>query len=393
MAFSSPSSKPLNKLHVWEFTAVRDLLSIALVIGFLWLGYQLQAIVVPVLIGLGLAYLTDPPLDYVEENWKLPRWVGVMIMIVLLCGLVGGLVFWVGPILVDQTRLLIEKGPAYVAILADRHGVQLSELTQRLGEFSGSVQKNPLTTIKTLLAGTGQVWYMTNLIIGTVGGFLFSFSLVVLYFFFFAWNFPSVQQALWSMAESLGDPRWPDVLTQMDQAVGAFFRGRLFIAFIMALMFGIGWYWAEVPYWTLLGLGAGILSLIPYAATLSWPLAILIKYLDMSTGSQAFDNFWMELLVWPSMVYLCVQLLEGWILTPWIQSQSTDMSTGTILLVVLIGGSIGGVLGLILAIPFAACFKIIVREIIVPRVKEWRAVIEAPTAPQPEPDPEILKPS
>ncbi len=385
------SSKPLNRLHLWDFTAFRDLLIIVLVIAILWLGYQLQTVVVPVLAGLGLAYLTDPLLDYVENNWKFPRWLAIAVMIFLLCGLVIGLVFWIGPILADQTHLLIERIPTYLSFLADRHGVQLRELIQSIDGISTSIQANPFSSIQTLLTGTGQVWYMTNLILGTIGGFLFSFMLVVIYFFFFAWNFPSVQQSLWQMVEAMGNPRWRGLLIQMDQAIGAFFRGRLLIALMMAVMFGVGWYWADVPYWIILGLGAGLISLIPYAATLSWPVAILLKYLDMSSGSVAVDNYWMQLLVWPSVVYLGVQLVEGWVLTPWIQSQSTDMSTGTILLVILIGGSVGGMLGLILAIPVTACLKIVVKEIIIPRIQEWRTVIEPPTPLSPDHD--VLKSS
>ncbi len=171
------------------------------------------------------------------------------------------------------------------------------------------------------------------------------------------------------MVESQDDDRWPKLLSEMDQAIGAFFRGRLLIALLMSVMLGAGWFWVGMPYWILLGLGAGLLSLIPYAASLIWPFAILLKYLDMSMGSSGTDNYWMQVLVWPSAVYLGVQIIEGWILTPWVQSQSTDLSAATILLVVLIGGALGGVLGLILAIPFAACLKILAKELIIPRIR------------------------
>lgn len=138
---------------------------------------------------------------------------------------------------------------------------------------------------------------------------------------------------------------------------------------MMSVMFGVGWLWVGMPYWILLGFCAGLLSLVPYAATLMWPVAILLKYLDMSMGSSSTDNYWMQLLVWPSAVYLGIQFIEGWVLTPWVQSQSTDLSAATILLVVMIGGALGGVLGLILAIPFAACLKILAKELIIPRIQ------------------------
>jgi predicted PurR-regulated permease PerM len=196
--------------------------------------------------------------------------------------------------------------------------------------------------------------------------------LVAIYFVFFAWYFPSIQRSLWQMVESMEKPELSDMLGQMDQAVGDFFRGRMLIALMMSVMLGIGWWWVGVPYWGLLGFGAGVLSLIPYAASLIWPIAILLKYLDMSTGSPVSDDFWMQLLFWPSAVYLFIQFIEGWILTPWIQSQSTDLNAATILLVVLVGGAIGGVWGLILAIPFTACLQIMAKELLLPRLRAWR---------------------
>lgn len=335
----------------------------------LWVCFKIQAILVPVLIGLGLAYLADPMLVYVEQAWRLPRWAGVAFMVMIMCALLSGLVLWIGPILVDQLGHFFEQVPTYLSLLANRYEVDLEDISSRLYEVSTNIQTNPFATLKTFFSGTGEVFYFTNIIIGTLGSFLFSLSLIIIYFFFFAWSFPSIQQKIWSMVESQDDGRWPKLLSEMDAAIGEFFRGRLLIALIMSVMFGGGWFFVGMPYWILLGFCAGILSLIPYAATLMWPIAILLKYLDMSMGPSSTDDYWMQVLVWPSAVYLGVQFIEGWILTPWIQSQSTDLSAATILLVVLIGGALGGVLGLILAIPIATCLKILAKELIIPRIR------------------------
>ena len=76
-------------------------------------------------------------------------------------------------------------------------------------------------------------------------------------------------------------------------------------------------------------------------------------------------------MLWPSVAYLVGQFIENWILTPWLQRHSTDMSAVTILLVVFIGGAVGGLFGLIFAIPVAACIKIAVEEFVQPRWQRW----------------------
>lgn len=161
------------------------------------------------------------------------------------------------------------------------------------------------------------------------------------------------------------------ILHRMDCAVGGFFRGRFIVALLMGGMLSIGWLITDVPYWFLLGIGTGLLSIIPYGATLGWPLAVLLKYLDTTTGSTPSDLDWLAIAVWPSVVYGVVQLLEGWLLTPWIQSQSTELSAVSILIVVFIGGAVGGLLGLILAIPLAACVKILLQDVVLVRIRRW----------------------
>lgn len=76
----------------------------------------------------------------------------------------------------------------------------------------------------------------------------------------------------------------------------------------------------------------------------------------------------MTILIWPSLAYLAVQFIESWLLTPWVQSQSMDMHAVTVLIVVFIGGALGGFYGLLLAIPVAACLKILVQELLLPRL-------------------------
>ena len=48
--------------------------------------------------------------------------------------------------------------------------------------------------------------------------------------------------------------------------------------------------------------------------------------------------------------------------SPWIQSETMEMSALTVLIAVMVGGAVGGAVGMLLAIPVAACGKIILEE-------------------------------
>ncbi len=70
-------------------------------------------------------------------------------------------------------------------------------------------------------------------------------------------------------------------------------------------------------------------------------------------------------------VYFVGQALDDYIFTPLIQGKSTNMDTPTILFASLAGGALFGVFGLLIAIPIAACLKILAQEVFWPRFKAW----------------------
>jgi len=73
----------------------------------------------------------------------------------------------------------------------------------------------------------------------------------------------------------------------------------------------------------------------------------------------------------PTLFYFIGQALDDYVWTPKIQGKSTDMSTPMILFASLAGGVLFGVFGLLIAIPLAACLKILLQEIFWPRFKAW----------------------
>jgi len=197
--------------------------------------------------------------------------------------------------------------------------------------------------------------------------------LFYIYVFFFSWHFNTGLTKLSAYVPSSSKKQIFSIVAKMDDAVGDFFRGRLLIALIMGMLLSAGWFLVGVPYWFFLGMLTGLLNVVPYLSVVVWPIAILLKYLDVLTAGTGGDLGVLAIVVWPSVVYIAVQFLEGWFLTPWIQSGQTHMSAVTIILVVLIGGTVGGILGMLLAIPVAACAKILFEEAILPSLRKWAA--------------------
>ena len=157
----------------------------------------------------------------------------------------------------------------------------------------------------------------------------------------------------------------------MDRAVAGFVRGRIVICLLMGVMFAIGWQVCGVPYAIALGLLTGILSIVPYLGGVGVPLAVGLLVVDQfGMPPEARMAIW-GMLAWPVLVFVIVQTIEGYLLTPVIAGKATNLDPVTIVVAILAGGSVAGVYGMLLAIPAAACGKIAIKRVVLPRLIEF----------------------
>lgn len=350
--------------HLWEIVAIRDLLWVIGVLLLCWIGYVLSSILTPIFLGLGFAYLFNPLITHMHHRWGIPRLLTISLLIVLLVLLLGATIVWIGPTFSNQLMTLIDKIPEYVRTLATHYHVDINNLFPQLTDLTVTIKKDPMSILGPLFSGTGQAFGLLGTVIGSTLNVTLVLVLVPIFFIMFALDFESLTTRMVTLIPPASRAQAVDILERMDRAVSGFFRGRLLVGLITAAMYSFGWALSEVPYWALLGIATGALTIIPYASAIGWPLAVILKYLDVLTSPDG--GGWLAIVVWPSVTYLAVQFVESWILTPWIQSQSLNLSGTTVLIVVLIGGAVGGFFGLLLSIPLAACAKILLTEYVLP---------------------------
>lgn len=218
-------------------------------------------------------------------------------------------------------------------------------------------------------AGTGMdVLRSVGGFLGTAIGIGFTLFLTLFFFFFVSTGWVKLK----GFGESLLPDRYReetlDLLTKFDRVISGFVRGRLTIAFLQAIVFSIAYWAIGVPAAFILGPIIAILSIVPYAALIGLPISIGLLFLE---GHEGFRGAWWWVLGAPVAVYFIGQALDDYVWTPMIQGKETGMDTPTILFASLAGGALFGVFGLLIAIPLAACAKILIQELFWPKFKEW----------------------
>lgn len=361
--------KDLFGPHLWQIRVVRDLFLIAMIAGFFYMTRWLWPIFMPIFVSLLLAYLFNPTLHKAEAkwNWSRPLTAGMIVAGATL--LLVAFFIWLWPIAAEQARSLIEKLPQYLRTAAERSNIDIGDFNVELEKWLSEGGNDSSGLIKEALSRSGQAYEFIKRLVGATSYALLLFLLIPLYFFFFAWHFDSMVSYFERFIPKSRKDRVLHILRRMDTATATFFRGRVLVSIIVAGLYSVGWFFADVPYWFILGILAGALNIIPFASGIFWPVAVLLKYMD-SLGGDGSTSL-LAILVWPSLVFVVVQFLEGWVLSPWVQSDQMDMSAATVLIVVFIGGEIAGFFGLFLAIPVTACIKIFYEEVMEPRLREW----------------------
>jgi len=425
----------LRSLHLWHLQPVRDLLVIAAVAGTVYAGYAMRTVTVPLLVALALAYLFEPIVSRVASWRRMNRPLAVgFILSGLGLGMALALLVLV-PLSVGQALSFGEslRSGRYdtaisrvVALMPDEYREDVRVWTEKVVHPSSrnearneprvepdgnkpapegtspapaptrpaespantqppaaepapprSASEEPQTALSEVtldnpliaLIGTGsREVYLFLLKVLQIGLVIF---LIPFYFYYFSVYWPSI---LGFFSMLIPDDRREKVLgivQEMDRAVAGFVRGRIVIAVIMGVLMAIGWQICGVPYGIVLGILAGAFSIVPYLGGITLPFAIGLLVADQfSMEESARMSLW-AMLLWPSLVFVLVQTLEGYVLTPVIAGKATNLDPVTIVVAILAGGSVAGVYGMLLAIPIAACGKIAAKRLLLPRITEW----------------------
>lgn len=140
------------------------------------------------------------------------------------------------------------------------------------------------------------------------------------------------------------------VTGDIKTAMNHYFRGQFVIAFTVGILFSIGFLIIGLPMGVVLGLFIGMLNMVPYLQLISLPItAILCIVCSASTGI----DFWV--IFWESMaVYIIVQCIQDFFLTPKIMGKEMGLNPAIILLSLSIWGTLLGFMGLIIALPLTS---------------------------------------
>lgn len=331
--------EPVRRLAAW--CAV-----LLLVAGVGWVGVRLcgelrTAVTAVLLALLGTALLG--PLHRRLVRAGVQRSVSAGLTCVAVVAVVGGAVYIVVAALVDSGDEIMTS-LRNAAKSVSRHfgaaGTGLEDLTTNSGEllrrFGGTAASNVISGVS------------------VVGESIALAVLALVLVFFFLRDSHLVAGTLRSIAPRGTGDTLEAVARRAYQAVEGFMRGTTLIALIDAACITVGLLILRVP--GALGLGALVFvgAFIPYlGAFISGAVAVLVALADRG----------FVIALWTLGVVLAVQVLEGHVLQPMIQSRTVQMHPAVVMVTITAGASVAGILGMLLAVPLTAAAFGVLQEL------------------------------
>jgi predicted PurR-regulated permease PerM len=320
-----------------------------------YLIYLLQPILMPFLVGAALAYFGDPAADRLERL-GLGRNLAASIVFAVLALALLVLLLLLIPMLTRQLGELYQQIPGALRWLEEQAlpwltrttgidfgALQLddlrAQLSQHLGTASGIAR---LVVIKTASSGLVLLGWLANV------------ALIPIVAFYLLRDWDRILEKIDDSLPRRHAPVIARLARECDTVLSAFVRGQLLVMLALGLIYALGLWLVGLKLALLIGVIAGLASLVPYLGFATGIIAAsLAAYFQ-------FHDWQHLLLVW--LVFGVGQVLESAVLTPYLVGDRIGLHPVAVIFAVLAGGQLFGFIGILLALPVAAMIMVLLRH-------------------------------
>lgn len=347
------SGGPEIRIHAFRVGFVGALgVLVALLLGGI-VG-QLGTVILYVALALFLALGLDPVVSWLQRR-DLPRGLAILVVVVVVVGLFVGLIATIVPIVIEQTKNVVEDWDSIV------EGVRDSALVGWLNTLvGGDAIQQAITAGGDWLADPDNLGNLTGGLLavgaGILGGFTGATIVLILTLYFLA-SLASMKRYAARFVPASSRPGFREVSEEITGSVGRYVIGQLSLGLLNGVLSLVFLSIIGAPAPILLAFIAFLGSLVPLIGTLS--AAIIISLVCLAASP-------LTALV-AAIYYLVYMQVEAYVLSPRIMSRAVAVPGALVVIAAIAGGTLGGVLGALVAIPVAASLIIIVEKLVFPR--------------------------
>lgn len=329
---------------------VRGMTAIIIAVLAYLLLNRLSNVLAPFFVAWIVAYMLYPVVCFFQYKCKLKSRSLSIIVTLLLIATVLSIACWflIPPIIDEVVRLKdivisyvsSENATSIIPVEVERYLKQ----NINIKSLSEMISFKDLTSF--LEERIPQFISLVSSSVNALIGFICSL-IAIIYLFFILMDYEHINRGVLHLVPRKQRKFVKGMILDVEHSMNAYFRGQALIAFLVGILFATGFVIIDFPLAIPLGLFIGVLNLVPYLQGVGiFPAIILALLKAHDTG----ENFWGIILA-VAIVFIVVQAIQDWFLTPRIMGHVTGLNAAVILLSLSIWGSLLGFIGLIIALP------------------------------------------
>lgn len=324
----------------------------------LWVLYLLKPVVLPFIGAFLVAYLFSPLVDKLHKI-GLPRWLSISAVFIGI-GVVITLAFWyLVPLVWEQLMYAKNSIPSgihwanykFLPWLSDSFNLVPMELD--VDQISAAIMEYVQTnysadSIQAMIAKLAQSGLNFIQIGGTV-------VLIPIIAFYFLLDWDRMLDNFRRLIPRRYEEQTLVIVKECHSVLGAFVKGQFLVMVLLGVVYAMGLQLIGLEVGLIIGMVAGLCSIIPYLGFAVGIIAAVIASLFQ------FGIDWMQLLL-VGVVFMIGQAVEGYILQPFLLGDKIGLSPVAVVFAVLAGAQLGGILGMLIALPVAAVIVVLLRH-------------------------------
>lgn len=361
---------------------MRILFSIAALIGLFYLIDLLKGALLPFLVAWLLAYLIHPLVQFFHKRCRIRhRFLAILAALGSIIAVLSLLGWMFIPSIIDEMdkiKVLIynySNGQHDIGFLPENWKAFVQNNID-FESLAGLMNKEDWMAL--LKKALSQTWLIlsgsVNQIITVVSWFI-----VLIYLVFILLDYEKIIHGFRNMIPVRYRRPVLTVCRDVQESMNCYFRGQALVAFIVGVLFSIGFLIAGLPLAIVLGMFIGLLNMVPYLQIVGFIPTVLLCLLK---ASETGGNFWM-LFAACLAVFVVVQLIQDCFLVPRIMGRVTGLNPAIILLSLSIWGTLLGIIGMIIALPMTTLLLSYYQKYI---LREGVPTPETPADKKPEPE-------
>lgn len=327
---------------------VWTIVGILAIVGIFWLLNRLSDVLLPFFAACLISYLLNPVVIFFQTKVRIRnRTLAVIVTLLLVGALLGGIGWLCAPMVASEIDTLTAMIERY-----SKHVTTLRFLPLEIREFIKNIDLSEVKSMlnsdyieKVFSKGSDLIsWSVDSLM------HLLEWALMFIYIIFVLIDYEEVTSGFKKIFPASIRPKAMEVAGDVEKAMNSYFRGQGLVALCACVMYCIGFSIVGLPLSLVMGLLVGILYMIPYFQYVTLIPVGLICFITSLGGGESFWAMMGKCL----LVYLVVQSVCDYIITPHIMGREMGLNPAVILLSLSVWGSLLGILGMIIALPATA---------------------------------------